>query len=115
MKPANRRELITATEEILDNFDFKKVKKVMRFLEWTYANKGDGKPFKPKMADIIDTAEKVIEWAIKSAQESATKTGYSATGGFHATADLTESNPYLTLAFQIETMENYYEDPFLEP
>lgn len=79
-------------EEILNGFDFVKVQKVMKFLDWKYC--GDDEV--PSIYELIKVAKDVLETAIKHADGHA---GYCSCGGFYATCFGTE----IHLGFNIES------------
>jgi hypothetical protein len=95
-------------EDILDNFDFEKVKKVVDVLEWQWFDAELGIPSVPELRKcarrlLIVVGEKVT----KSAEISTEAT--IATGGFCAKAykyDDTEKI-YFKLAFEVSTWDNY--------
>jgi hypothetical protein len=63
-------------KEVMDNFDFKKVHKVMQILNWTWGSYGKEKV--PSITELKKTAKKLLKQAEKNSY------GNVGTGGFHA-------------------------------
>ena len=94
---------IEAIEDILDEFDFHRVQKVMDFLDWQWATAVDGVP---SVGEMRRQARKLLEFA----HAHSDKPSYSvATGGFEAACIMEEGDKtkYLSLKFVIEEGNNY--------
>ena len=76
-------------EEILRQFDFKKVHKVMTVLDWTW---GDHERV-PTVGELRDCARELLTCCLKQGK------GFSCTGGFWAILD---EDGELTLQFVLE-------------
>ena len=82
------RDLI---DEIMDNFDFEKVHRVMTAVEWTWATIGGV----PEVRDLRTTARKLLKGAFVS--------GLYGTGGLYATYQ----NDVLRLSFNVDSWSAY--------
>ena len=98
-------------EDILDCFDFERVKKVMDFLEWKWASLNDV----PEIWDLRKCARNLLtivcEGVMSKAKNNPDETAeyYTATGGFHAEATIypDESKVYLKIFFVISDWDNF--------
>ena len=87
----------TQIENILEYFDFERVKKAMKALNWKYCT-SDFKEYIPDIQELKNTAQRCLEHAIKHQ--------LSETGGFLAV----HSGGVLNLYFVIEdTLHNFYD------
>lgn len=71
-------------EEILNNFDFEKVQKVMNFLDWTWFSCG-----RPQIHHLKGTAQQLMHCAVDGVRKKCKNVNepyFCATGGFKATA-----------------------------
>lgn len=85
-----------AINEVIDNFDFEKVHKVMELLEWKWAFCGGSDYGIPSTQDLIDLAERILG----EAWDEKTRI---ATGGFVAEYDDSgDGKPWLELSFVVE-------------
>ena len=84
-----------AIKEIMEEFDFARVRKVMLALDWTWLNA----PSSPSIEELRGAAEKLL---IKGV-ESADIFHYSSTGGFDTYCDNT--NKSISLSFVVEVWE----------
>jgi len=94
-------------ENILDNFDFDKVRKVMGFLQWEWCDVIEETSSVPSTYKIVcsarDRLEKAYEYAIKN-KENATLSS----GGFEAFAQYnkeTNEVDYLELKFVLTSWD----------
>lgn len=85
----------TQIENILETFDFKRVKKAMKALNWKYWT-SDFKEYFPNIQELKKTAKECLEHAIKC--------DFSETGGFLATHEFGVLNLYFVLE---ETMNEF--------
>lgn len=85
----------TQIENILETFDFKRVKKAMKALNWKYWT-SDFKEYFPNIQELKKTAKGCLEHAIKC--------DFSETGGFLATHKFGVLNLYFVLE---ETMNEF--------
>ena len=92
-----------AITEVLDQFDFDKVHKVMEFLAWTWAS-SEGVP---KVSSLILTAIDLLNQAIEAADLRQEPVSIG-TGGFKAEAEFHEGKLYLSLAFYVDEASNIY-------
>ena len=92
---------------VMENFDFYKVHKVMELLQWEWITCGeDGKAAVPSVGHLKAEAKRLL---IEAAYE---KTNI-ATGGFKAvyeTTDPDDKDPYIGLEFIVEDCEGFDED-----
>lgn len=93
-------------DEIMDNFDFNRVAKAMKALEWEWHDAFEGVPTESEIrmqARYMLNAIDVVK--------TATSTGYYDTGGFIASGDYDANNNLegLTLVFQLFEWQAYDE------
>lgn|SRR5512133_1040231 len=82
-------------KDVIDNFDFKKVRKVMKALNWCWVGRDDNKP--PSKDELRVIAIDVLSDVVKD-YNSSKKRSFSGTGGFEAVA----SKQCLSLMFVVE-------------
>lgn len=89
-------------EELLDEFDFGKVKKVMDFLEWTYF---DTKDTEVSIEELRRCARYLLECAVKAPDSDEY---YTSTGGFEVTRNMYsgDTQKYLSLKFIVTEWSN---------
>jgi len=90
-------------EEILENFDFERVKKVMDLLDWKYGDFDET----PSLFKLIKTAEERLDYSYKRAMERKEDCTTSC-GGFQAFAGYNEEKEtvsYLELQFVLTTWD----------
>ena len=94
----NRELVEKMLDSIMDNFDFAKVRKVMKALKWKWAGvKGD--------EDGVPTEQEIGDFAAKLLWELANdpKNKAIGTGGFFAEKDFLDPNdPWMQLSFRVE-------------
>lgn len=98
--------------EVLDNFDFEKVHKVMTFLNWRWISLSEGTSEVPSIAKLVRSAQQYLSMAYDGLskidhKESEYMTG---SGGFEAwarryPAGLNKPDILLTLAFNLVSFE----------
>ena len=95
-----------AIEDILDEFDFEKVKKVMDLLDWTWCDADDGVP---RIGELRKKARQLLkECAFKVLLSSEIDTDYCiATGGFRASAYKYDDNVYFRLAYELASWDDF--------
>lgn len=86
-----------AKQEIMDNFDFEKVFKVMVVLSWRWSIKGVLRA--PTVEEIKDTASSIIDSLLNSDYREIQS------GGFTARYEESEDDKYIKLEFVIEHYE----------
>ncbi len=89
-------------EEIIDNFDFFKIEKVMSYLNWTWYNFNYGKTYFPSITQLKDCARKLLDEALTLGVETK-KDGFISTAGFKA--EYLYKIKLLRLTFYIEDFE----------
>lgn len=99
--------LYSKIDEVMDRFDFDKVHRVMKFLNWTwYTN-----PYAPPtIDDLKSTARECLCTAVRLYEESQNKDiGMTAgTGGFHVTVEtFAKGSPLLSLMFYVDQSESF--------
>ncbi len=82
-----------AIEEIMEEFDFKKVHKTMVCLNWKWRGE------RPSKEEIIDTAKKLLEEVCSTTNEPVKNISYLSTGGFFLECDY--KNKALSLSFVV--------------
>jgi hypothetical protein len=97
-------EQIQAIDDILAQFDFNKVHRVMEFLDWRWGHETSP----PPLAELIRTARQCLEVACRTFNHiGQPPTGMKwATRGFMATVDVYPSgNTSLSLQFSVDDQE----------
>ena len=90
-------------DDIMDNFDFAKVRECMELLNWKWVNHDDGGFEVPKTSIIKKTARRLMQEAMDSSKAS-----YSVgTGGFQVDKTTEENKVYLSLSFVLTSWDNY--------
>ena len=93
-------------EDILDHFDFEKVRKAMVALDWKWASVGDV----PSIADMRKTARTLLRYCEEYVGDDAYY--YTATGGFWACVRQYpgDAKKYFSLKFVVSEWDNYDQD-----
>jgi hypothetical protein len=93
-------------EDIIDEFDFEKVKKVMDFLDWKWHAAEDGVP---RIAELRKSARSLLkQCAFKVLLSSEIDAESSiATGGFRANAYKCDDKVFLKLTFELAALDNF--------
>jgi len=78
-------DLEKAFERAIENFDWKKVQKVMEFLKWNW-----GKKDTPSIEEMQKTVRQLFIDAIRCAFESRSEGGTAGTGGFEVKVETYE-------------------------
>ena len=104
-----KQELIN---EVLDNFDFEKVHKVMTFLEWKWFSYSESTIEVPSIAKLVRTAQQYLEMAYAGLEkiEHNEHSYMVGSGGFEAQAKrypacLDKPDVLLTLTFNLASFE----------
>jgi hypothetical protein len=94
---------IDAIENILDEFDFQRVQRVMEALEWHWATSEDGLP---SIVELRRKARGLLEDVYRYEDSACNTMGC---GGFEATRlmEVGDLNKYLSLKFVVEEGNNY--------
>lgn len=101
-------------ENILENFDFEKVRKVMEFLNWTWATTPEPNSV-PTTYQLIKSSKERLENAYKCALKEK-ENYYSSSGGFEAFAeynDKTKKVDYLELKFILTDWAEQADDNYI--
>lgn len=88
-------------DDILDEVDFERIKSVMEFLDWHWADIGI-----PSTKELRKAARRLL----RSAAEGALRRNgdfYVASGGFFARADVIDEKVYMRIHFEIQDSDNY--------
>lgn len=116
IKPKSTQNLIddpyNDISDILDYFDFERVKKVMDFLEWEWYGCCNGVP---EIYDLRKRARELLNDVYLGVKDRAIKnpdkivTYFTATGGFYVdgTKYPDDSKVYLRLSFQVADWDNF--------
>lgn len=97
-------------QEIMENFNFKKVHDVMTFLRWDWFN-GEGPYSVPSIKQIKETSLHLLEDISKTILDEENYTRSLSTGGLCATISFNESRiPVLELSFILEEFQVYREE-----
>lgn len=94
----NENEISDLVEDVLDEFDFYKIAKVMHFLEW----KWDHVTGVPTMGDLRRQARKLLRLAINGCINNETHYVVGS-GGFRAEAWKSNEIVQIRLAFELES------------
>lgn len=104
-----KQELIN---EVLDNFDFEKVHKVMTFLDWKWFSYSESTMEVPSIAKLVRTAQQYLEMAYDGLEkiEHNEHSYMVGSGGFEAQAKrypagLDKPDVLLTLTFNLASFE----------
>ena len=105
-------DAISEIEDIIDEFDFEEVHKVMEFLDWTWFDAGDANGGSvPRIAELRKKARKLLNEAADSVLRNNELPAESciATGGFRATAHRYGDTDkiYFRLSFELSEWDNY--------
>ena len=103
------KQIIQVLDEIMDEFDFEKVKRTMDALnwEWAFLKRLDPKDdFKEKTGSYVPTLDEIKQAAANLLWDLATdpdpEITIHATGGFRAERDFSDpENPYMRLSFEV--------------
>jgi hypothetical protein len=88
--------------DILDEFDFDKVHKVMEFLDWTWFKDDMQSPAEvPTKGDLRKQARRLMNNCIKHEECS------TGTGGFYVRKSTYDGVPYYELQFVVTSWNNY--------
>ena len=91
--------------EILDNFDFKKVRKTMKKLDWTWVNINTNEPYYPTTDQLHNEASRLLN---NTANALRTMNEYTTgCGGFEVRGGRFGYKIYLKLSFVVEAWDNY--------
>lgn len=88
-------------KEVLDNFDFERVHKVMELLEWTWVTKKKEHKI-PSVKKMKKHAGELIDNALKGLKKSGLEQYSISTGGFEACAFHGEEGIEVGLRFIVE-------------
>lgn len=91
-------------DNIMDNFDFERVHRVMEALEWGWATGGNFDTVIPDTSDIRKTARKLMDEVIEKYAKTGKEWYCVSTGGFDVELLVNEDDglPDLTLKFVVE-------------
>lgn len=106
VKPQERyNDLSEDIEDILDCFDFQKVKTVMDFLNWQWVFCNGV----PEIWDLRKHAREQLKTVAKEVLKEESGTFFTSCGGFKASARVYEDSPkiYLSLEFVVTDWSNY--------
>lgn len=78
-----QKKLQSLIDEIMDNFDFHKVHKVMKFLNWRWAFAEEGVP---EICELKDTARRLLNECLYNLIKHGEDSWSIATGGFYVRA-----------------------------
>lgn len=94
-------------EEILENFNFEKVKKVMDFLEWTWITSKTETQI-PNTYELMRNAERLLKDAYQDSLKNKRESN-RATGGFRASSfwDEEREEVDLFLSFEIGSWDTF--------
>ena len=92
-------------DEILDCFNFEKVKKVMDFLNWEWF----GSNGVPEIYELRQHARKLMNTAVTECIKSKHQDYFTECGGFRVECNKYEDDPkmYIRLSFNLESLENW--------
>jgi hypothetical protein len=106
------KEVQNSINDLIDCFDFEKVKKVMDFLEWEWCGCCNGIP---EIYDLRKRARQLLNYVYLEVKDRAVKNPdqevryFTATGGFwvDGTKYPDDSKVYLRLTFQLADWDNF--------
>ena len=95
---SNVEKVIKVLDSIMENFDFAKVRKVMKTLNWKWASAKGDEDGVPTEQEIGDFAAKLLWDLVRDP-----KNNVICTGGFYAEKDFSDPNdPWIELSFRVE-------------
>lgn len=105
MSNQTTQKLYRDVDSIMYRFDFEKVAKVMKFLDWKWA----GSPDYPTRNELKRTAALVLDICVENfIKDNFPRVGgLCSTGGLTATITVFGDVPELSLAFSIEEKSSY--------
>ena len=91
--------------EVLDNFDFEKVAKVMEFLDWKYCDNNN-----PRFPDFRELKQKARHFLLDCAARCKEEGEKAILGcrGFFASAEMIEDELFIELQFILTEFNNFY-------
>jgi len=89
-------------EEVLENFDFYKVRKVMKFIKMKWPD-GEGELKVPSIQELEEQARNLLESSIEQVFKDKENVGYASSGGFQAICDW--NSDCLSLSFNLDESE----------
>lgn len=90
-------------DDIMDNFDFTRVRECMELLNWKWVDPDDGGFRVPKTSRIKNTVRRLMQEAMDSS-----KANYSVgTGGFQVNKTTEEGKVFLSLSFVLTSWDNH--------
>lgn len=95
---ATGKNLDAAVADIMERFDFRKVRRTMEFLNWTWAGRGV-----PTEVQLRGTADQLLQGVIRHWRDHGTNMTH-ATGGFEAQIrNIDGQEPELRLFFYVDS------------
>ena len=88
-------------DDILDEFDFGKVQKVMEALDWTWFEDGVSPSEVPTLGKLRKKARSLLKECMQFPEYS------TATGGLWASKKTFDGHPYYRLQFVVTDWDNY--------
>lgn len=102
-KNSKKEEVI---EQVLTEFNFEKVRKVMLALDWRWVtSKENGVP---SVYEIIRSAREYCVEAVNGTEKNGGILYSVASGGLRASAVIDEGELFLRLSFEVEYSDNHY-------
>lgn len=108
-------KIINVLDEIMENFDFEKVKKVIDTLDWKWDGLERFDPtdnFKLKKGFYVPTLDEIKQFAANLLWDCANmKDAVVATGGFRVEKDFSDpEDPWMRLAFEVTDWDEGYSE-----
>lgn len=100
-------KIISILDEIMDEFDFERVKRTMDALDWTWCWVGEENAAQARRTPTIDEIKQTaanLLWAL--ATDPNPENTFHAVGGFRAERDFSDpDNPWMRLLFEVTEWE----------
>ena len=116
-KESSREQIQDIIDDIIDNFDFEKVHKVMEFLNWQYWDDSVKGQHVPDIHELRAAARRRIKDALREIEKTNQLRMTYDSGGFVATVEIDPDNIenedlkkhiFISLSFVLEGWNNYY-------
>lgn len=96
-----------AIDEVMDNFDFHKVERVMTALGWLWARHGGNEMYQPDVSELRTRARQLMRHAVEEMLARGEKKWGTETGGFRVECWHEDGRIDLRLDFIVETWNNF--------
>lgn len=99
----NKQDIDSQIKEIINNFDFERVHKVMQLLEWKWFSSNTEDKV-PSYGELVQQAQYLMKQAVKGLNDNKGNYYSTGTGGFNTTAIRCEDG-YVVIELQFNIAE----------